>query len=209
MTFRIVKFRILLALAGVALALSGIVAGGVGFAQGGRGTGSSGMGGPDMMGPGAGEDFWQPGWMHRDMWTGRNGPADMQARMKRHWTFMHEGVPKAYAGARSPLSPTPATVSMGGKLYEENCASCHGKRGTGDGTEGRSLTPSPALLAWMIQRPVAVDEYLLWTISDGGAAFKTAMPAFKDTLSRDEIWQVIAYMRAGFPPVEDAPVKKK
>jgi mono/diheme cytochrome c family protein len=27
------------------------------------------------------------------------------------------------------------------------------------------------------------------------------MPAFRDKLSRDEIWAVIAYMRAGFPQV--------
>jgi mono/diheme cytochrome c family protein len=26
------------------------------------------------------------------------------------------------------------------------------------------------------------------------------MPAFKDVLSNDEIWRVVAYMRAGFPP---------
>jgi mono/diheme cytochrome c family protein len=72
----------------------------------------------------------------------------------------------------------------------------------GDGEAGKSLTPSPALLAWMIQRPVAVDEYLLWTISEGGTEFKTGMPAFKDTLSREEIWKIVAYMRAGFPDVE-------
>ena len=45
------------------------------------------------------------------------------------------------------------------------------------------------------------DEYLLWAISEGGAPFGTDMPAFKDALSRDEIWQIIAYMRAGFPKV--------
>lgn len=65
--------------------------------------------------------------------------------------------------------------------------------------ENRSLLPSPALLAYMIQRPIAVDEYLLWSISEGGKQFDTAMPAFKGTLSREEIWKVIAFMRAGFP----------
>jgi mono/diheme cytochrome c family protein len=51
----------------------------------------------------------------------------------------------------------------------------------------------------MIRRPLSVDEYLLWTISDGGKQFDSGMPAFKDKLSRDDIWRVIAYMRAGFP----------
>jgi mono/diheme cytochrome c family protein len=46
---------------------------------------------------------------------------------------------------------------------------------------------------------MAVDEYLLWTISEGGKPFDTDMPAFKDVLTPEEIWQVIAFMRAGFP----------
>ncbi|MGI9422848.1 MAG: c-type cytochrome [Hyphomicrobiaceae bacterium] len=123
--------------------------------------------------------------------------------MQRHWTFMHQGVPKAYVNAQSPLKPLKADITLGGALYAQHCGSCHGKSGMGDGEAGKSLTPSPALLAWLIQRPVAVDEYLLWTISDGGAAFKTDMPAFKDTLSREEVWRIIAYMRAGFPAVAE------
>jgi len=33
------------------------------------------------------------------------------------------------------------------------------------------------------------------------------MPAFKDDLSQDQIWQIVAYLRAGFPEIEtdDAP----
>jgi mono/diheme cytochrome c family protein len=51
----------------------------------------------------------------------------------------------------------------------------------------------------MIQRPISVDEYLLWSISEGGKDFDTRMPAFRITLSRDDIWKIVAYMRAGFP----------
>jgi mono/diheme cytochrome c family protein len=146
-------------------------------------------------------DYWQPGWMHRHMW-GRSADPDMRARMQRHWTFMHGDIPEAYENAISTMKPTKDVIAAGGKLYQEQCASCHGARGLGDGEAGKSLSPSPALLAYMIQRPIAVDEYLMWTISEGGAAFKTAMPAFKDTLSKDDIWKVVAYMRAGFPDAE-------
>ena len=69
----------------------------------------------------------------------------------------------------------------------------------GNGDMGKALSPSPALLAYMITRPIAVDEYLVWSISEGGKQFASAMPAFKESLSREEIWQIIAYMRAGFP----------
>jgi mono/diheme cytochrome c family protein len=84
-------------------------------------------------------------------------------------------------------------------LYADNCALCHGPTGMGDGEAGRALNPSPALLAYMINMPMAVDEYLLWTISEGGEPLGTDMPAFKDVLTTEEIWNVIAFMRAGFP----------
>ncbi len=71
------------------------------------------------------------------------------------------------------------------------------------------LSPSPALLAYMIRRPIAVDEYLLWTISEGGAQFGSKMPAFKDKLGRDDIWRVVAYMRAGFPSADATPQPQK
>lgn len=144
-------------------------------------------------------DMWNPYWMHRDMWgRGPMGPG-LRHRMARHWTFMHEGVPDEYARARSPYTLTDEkAVEEGRTLYTQNCASCHGAKGMGDGEAGKALNPSPALLAYMIQMPMAVDEYMLWTISEGGKAFGTEMPAFKDTLTKDQIWKIVTYMRAGF-----------
>jgi mono/diheme cytochrome c family protein len=126
------------------------------------------------------------------------GPMQQQ-RMLRHWTFMHQGVPAEYRGQTSIIAPTEAPVQEGGRLYAENCASCPGSTGLGDGEAGRALNPSPALLAYMINMPMAVDEYLLWTISEGGKPLGTDMPAFKDSLTKEEIWKVIAFMRTGFP----------
>ena len=121
---------------------------------------------------------------------------------------MHYGVQKDYQGARSTVGTSKETIEAGGKLYAERCASCHGKEGLGDGQAPRSLLPSPALLAFMIQRPISVDEYLLWSIAEGGKQFDTEMPAFKDTLAREDIWKIIAYMRAGFPGADGRPPTK-
>lgn len=154
---------------------------------------------PDQGPPPGQWDMWNPNWMHRDMWgPGHMGPG-MHQRMARHWAFMHQGTPAAYRGARNPHPPNANTISQGRTLYQENCASCHGATGMGDGEAANALNPSPALLAYMIQMPMAVDEYMLWSISDGGEAFGTAMPAFKDVLTKDEIWKIVTYMRAGFP----------
>jgi mono/diheme cytochrome c family protein len=64
-----------------------------------------------------------------------------------------------------------------------------------------SLFPPPALLVHLTRLPSRVDEYLIWSIVAGGELFGSDMPAFKDTLGRDEIWQIITYMRAGFPDI--------
>ncbi len=145
-------------------------------------------------------DYWQPQWMQRELWGPGRMPKGMQVRMLRHWTYVNHGVPATYARARPTIAATGRELLSGAQLYNTHCASCHGPKGLGNGQSGLSLTPSPALLAYMIKRPIAADEYLLWAIADGGAAFQTAMPAFKDTLPRADIWRIIAYMRNGFTP---------
>jgi mono/diheme cytochrome c family protein len=173
------------------------------------------------VGPGAGQsptpqppakapsvDYWQPLWMQRELWGPGNMPPGMRARLLRQTTYMQYGVQKDYQGAKSTVGNSRETIEAGGKLYDERCSSCHGKEGLGDGEAPRSLLPSPALLAFMIQRPISVDEYLLWSIAEGGKQFDTEMPAFKSTLSHDDIWRIIAYMRAGFPGAGTVPPAK-
>ena len=113
------------------------------------------------------------------------------------WT----GSPLDYQGQRSPFPPTPEAVQKGGALYLAECASCHGRRGLGDGDAGKGLSPSPALIAFLQKRPMAVDAYLMWSIAEGGKPLGSDMPAFKNALTETEIWQIVAFMRAGFPPL--------
>ncbi len=154
--------------------------------------------------PPPGFDYWQPEWMVRELWGPGRMPKSMMARLLRHTTFVNLGVPKEYEDATSPLTPSPEVIQRGGQVYVEHCTRCHGAKGMGDGDAGMAVSPSPALLAYMIRKPVSVDEYLLWTISDGGKQFNTDMPAYRGILSRADIWHVIAYMRAGFPRIPAA-----
>jgi len=152
-----------------------------------------------------GFDYWEPDWMVRELWGPGSMPKGMMVRLLRHTTFMQYGVPKDYEGAKSTVSAGPQTLAEGSKLFSDHCAACHGRDGMGGGEPGRAVSPSPALLAYMIKRPISVDEYLLWSIADGGKQFDSEMPAFKEKLSRDDIWRVIAYMRAGFPDATSGP----
>ncbi|HSS65501.1 MAG TPA: c-type cytochrome [Gammaproteobacteria bacterium] len=147
-------------------------------------------------------DMWSPDWLLRDWWSLDPLEPGRQKRIARHQHFMDHGVPDAYRGERNPFSISPEVVSKGRMLYTAHCQDCHGPVGMGDGDMALAVNPSPALLAFMIQTPLGVDEYLMWSISDGGALFGSDMPAFKDRLSIAEIWKIIAFMRAGFPRAE-------
>lgn len=145
-----------------------------------------------------GFDYWQPDWMVRELWGPGRIPKGMMVRLLRHTVYMQYGVRKEYADAKPTVSADTNSLFVGGKLYGKHCASCHGGDGMGSGDPDKALSPSPALLAYIIRRPISVDEYLLWSIADGGVQFQSKMPAFKDELTRNDIWRIVAYMRAGF-----------
>lgn len=138
---------------------------------------------------------WQGGHMGQmgPMW---NGPGPMP----RHHVAMMWGIPEPYASMSNPLPRTEATLTRGASVYAENCQACHGSKGYGDGEAGRGLSPPPGNLAWLSDMPVGRwDPFIYWTVAEGGAEFGTAMPAFKDTLSKDEIWAVSTYIQAHLP----------
>jgi mono/diheme cytochrome c family protein len=135
-------------------------------------------------------------------WNFKNLSPEQQRRTLRFSTFVNKGVPERYLNAENTVGYTTRAIAEGGPLYLSHCAKCHGESGLGNGELAYVLTPSPALLAYMIQQPIAIDQYLLWTISEGGKQFDTAMPAFKTELTREQVWQIVAYLRAGFPALE-------
>lgn len=109
--------------------------------------------------------------------------------MNRH----HAQVPAEYAGKTAPEVTDEALVN-GAAIYMANCATCHGETGLGDGPVSTSLDPAPAPISHTTQ--MLADDLLFYRVSDGGLPFQTAMPAWKGVLSEEQIWDVIAYVRA-------------
>ena len=126
----------------------------------------------------------------------------IRTRTLRHEEFIQAGVPLEYRSRRSPFAQAGKVITEGRRLYYANCAACHGRKGRGDGDAGMDLLPSPALLSELMEEQGSVDEYLMWSIAEGGAQFGTSMPAYKDRLLENDIWRIVGYMRAGFPPEE-------
>jgi mono/diheme cytochrome c family protein len=125
------------------------------------------------------------------------GPGNgMGMSMLRHHYLMMNGIGPQYASKVNPLQPTTQNIKSGEKLFEQNCARCHGQTGVGDGPDGQNLSPPPANIAAVSKMPMATDGYLYWTISEGGAPVGSAMPPFKNQLKENEIWEIITYLRA-------------
>lgn len=139
-----------------------------------------------------------PGWGRR--FGGGGGQCMRQGRHLmshiRHQYVMKNGLDESYRGKTNPLSANPKVLKKGAQQYQILCARCHGIKGYGDGKEGKNLNPQPSHLAMLMKRRrMATDDYLYWTIAEGGILLKTTMPAFKESLTTEEIWQIILYLR--------------
>lgn len=86
---------------------------------------------------------------------------------------------------------------IGQRLYRRYCAGCHGTTGEGDGLHSYTLNPPPANHADTAYMNSLPDKYLFEIISNGGASVSksTEMPRWKDVLGRNDINNVITYLR--------------
>lgn len=88
-------------------------------------------------------------------------------------------------------------VENGMALYEKNCASCHGKRGKGDGPAAVSMRPPPRNLTDQAYMQTLSDEYLYKVITYGGSSVDRSplMPGWGAVFDQKEILDIIAYIR--------------
>jgi mono/diheme cytochrome c family protein len=128
------------------------------------------------------------------------GPPRWAANIVRKQQVIMHGVPQPYTGMRDPTGDTAAKLERGRMVFDHNCAACHGWSGQGTGPDAFAQVPAPADLEWLARTPKnRSDPYMYWTVAEGGNAFESEMPAFKDKLSKKDMWAVIAYVRAGLP----------
>lgn len=99
----------------------------------------------------------------------------------------------------NPVFPDQNSISAGRRLFEANCAACHGANGVPP--KGLDLNPYPLDLT--VHVPQHPDGQVFRFISLGIPG--TAMRAWsKDApaLSDDEIWHIVNYLRTAFTPAD-------
>jgi cytochrome c oxidase cbb3-type subunit III len=96
------------------------------------------------------------------------------------------------------LSGMPAGAAgdagRGEPLYQRYCAGCHGVDGQGG---AKNFMPHVGALTKKGYVELLEDEYLATVIAEGGEAVGKSgfMPSWKTTLSKQDIADVIAYIR--------------
>jgi copper transport protein len=103
--------------------------------------------------------------------------------------------PASAARAANPVPATADSVARGHDLYLANCAACHGTSGAGDGLTAAGWVPGPGDLSLSV--PARADGELAYLIASGTVA--TRMPAFSTTLSENDRWDLVNYLRARWP----------
>ncbi|MGK5095298.1 cytochrome c [Deltaproteobacteria bacterium TL4] len=98
-------------------------------------------------------------------------------------------VPAEMAKRPNPIAQTPESVVRGSLVFNENCVSCHGKEGRGDGPAAAGFNPKPANLLEMAK--TRADGELAWRITNGFSA----MPAWNSVLKEEDIWHVVNFIK--------------
>lgn len=92
---------------------------------------------------------------------------------------------------KSPLEVTPVVLKTGEALFKKKCERCHGPEGKGDGPDA-----DPEHMADMdLTNPKRADRnsegvvfYKVWN-----GRKKPKMPAFKEELTKEQVWSLVAY----------------
>ena len=91
---------------------------------------------------------------------------------------------------KNPIATDETSVAAGKKAYEKECLNCHGKKGKGDGANAATLEKEVGDLT-LAKAQNQTDGELFWKISEG----RKPMPIGKKTLSEEQRWQVVNYIR--------------
>lgn len=85
----------------------------------------------------------------------------------------------------------------GRRVYENRCANCHGPRGEGNGPLADDLVVKPRDLTRKAYMRKLSRAHLYRVVHDGGESvgLSSAMPAWGDKLSEEELADVLAYVR--------------
>ena len=111
--------------------------------------------------------------------------ASVQAR---GWTL-----PEDAATKQNPLQADEKTLAAGKAVFKQKCQKCHGPGGLGDGPDADPDAAGDMDLTNPKRAERNTDGVVFYKVLNGRGNPK--MPAFKDELGEEQIWQVVTYVQ--------------
>ena len=105
------------------------------------------------------------------------------------WTL-----PPDAAQTRSPLTADDKVLAIGKKVFTDKCQKCHGPKGLGDGPDADPDAAEEMNLTNPKRADRNPDGVVFYKVLNGRRSPK--MPAFRDELSTEQIWSVVAYAQS-------------
>lgn len=93
----------------------------------------------------------------------------------------------------SPLKVDDKVLSTGKKIFSDKCQKCHGPKGLGDGPDADPEHAEDMNLTNPKRADRNPDGIVFYKVLNGRTRPK--MPAFKEELSREQIWAIVAYVQ--------------
>lgn len=118
-------------------------------------------------------------------------------------TITFRGKTLTLATLQNPLRKgnVEAAYLKGRAIYTANCMACHGDGLAGDGRFAHGVNPTPIDFTDVGTIPQLSESYVFWRVAKGGvglpregAPWNSAMPAWEDFLTEEEIWAVIIFL---------------
>jgi mono/diheme cytochrome c family protein len=104
------------------------------------------------------------------------------------WTL-----PPNAAETKNPLPVDDKLLAAGRKVFEEKCQKCHGPKGLGDGPDADPDFAEEMNLTNPKRAERNPDGVVFHKVMNGRR--KPKMPTFKEELSTNQIWTVVAYVQ--------------
>ena len=118
----------------------------------------------------------------------------LSERAKGNEAVIHEWFQASWRGVRNPMEPTLRSLVHGKQIFTTNCIGCHGLLGNGKGPANTFINnPAPRNLTDASQQLFFSDGEMYEAILFGMDG--TAMPAFGDLLTVNDIWDVTNFIR--------------
>jgi mono/diheme cytochrome c family protein len=121
-------------------------------------------------------------------------PGQQQQKPQEHQHAEGKHTHPDAAKMKNPVASSAASIAAGKKLYDAQCASCHGPTGKGDGKAGALLKPLPSDLSDADWKHGSTDGEMFTVIRDG--ARQTGMRAYGSRIPANDIWNLVNYVRS-------------